>query len=386
MSKPRDDNDLLLAGELPLDPFEGLVRVPAKAKEGAEVLGSPEPLRATLRESIARARRRAPGGPEKPVPMPEGWCDLAAFLGSGLWPGCHVLVGSTGSGKSQFAMQLAVEAVFNHVPVLYVGLELDSLGIDMRFGAVALRHPRPDGTVDLHRHKWSEMYLGEDTDALDALEARADELGDLPFHKELENPYGWPHGRLAELATWFRQKYPEPETGTRPGLVIIDFLQLVTSDEEREELRRTIQRAAYAARQVARSHNLTVLLLSSTARENVAALEGETTILKGKNSVKVPPFGEGNPARFVGTGKESGEVETSADTVLVLGRRKWEDGEPPQGHTHTIGVAKCRARSKHAPKGNPGWFPFYFDGTAFAPAKPEKPATGPNDAEGVFTA
>lgn len=42
-------------------------------------------------------------------------------------------------------------------------------------------------------------------------------------------------------------------------------------------------------------------------------------------------------------GKESGEIEFAADSVLVLLREPWKDGRPPKEGTHVwLAVAKQR--------------------------------------------
>jgi predicted ATP-dependent serine protease len=84
-------------------------------------------LAETMRASAEVCRRRA-RGEEKPVPVP--WPSVAREIGGGLWPGCHVLVGNTGTGKTQFALQLALHAAEQGVPVRYVGFDLDQVAHD----------------------------------------------------------------------------------------------------------------------------------------------------------------------------------------------------------------------------------------------------------------
>ena len=72
----------------------------------------------------------------------------------------------------------------------------------------------------------------------------------------------------------------------------------------------------------------------------------------------------------MGLGKESGEVEYAADSVLVLCREPWDGAEPPPGGTATwLAIAKVRA-------GVPGWVRFTFDGGIFreTPPPPKAPA------------
>ena len=74
---------------------------------------------AILDEALDRMERRVVGD-ERPIPLP--WSNVSAALGGGLWGGTLVtLVGDTGSGKTQWALQLSVHAAEYGVPVCYVG-------------------------------------------------------------------------------------------------------------------------------------------------------------------------------------------------------------------------------------------------------------------------
>lgn len=358
--KPPDENDQLLAGALPADP-EADVTAMRDAEEEARCAALEASrvgnfLDGALTRMDARAR-----GQERPIPLP--WPALSNALGGGLWPGLHVLVGNTGSGKSQLALQAALHAARAGIPVLYVGLELGKIDLVARLIGL------------LSGRRWSRLYLGSDpTELHDVLGRFAEELGELarlPFHLEVASPFGWSYPILWEKARSMRVRYPEtrdpaglPRPGSAPFLVVLDFLQLVSSPAEmHEDLRERIGRAAYIGRAAARDLDAAVLLVSSTARDNYGALNGEK---EGKG----PGLGEGSPARLVGLGKESGEVEYAADSVLVLCREPWEGAEPPPGGTATwLAVAKVRA-------GVPGWVRLAFDGGLFRETpSPPRPAT-----------
>src|SRR6185503_20448221 len=99
MPKLPDDNDRLRAGE-DLDPEAGMVPVDEKGQPRA----APKAIGELFEAAMARMERRALGL-ERPIPMPPTWRAVAGLGGGGWWPGLHVLVGNTGSGKSQFALQ-----------------------------------------------------------------------------------------------------------------------------------------------------------------------------------------------------------------------------------------------------------------------------------------
>lgn len=338
---------------LPLDPFEDTVPmedpavVEARAKAEAEraerlaALGE-QRVGAFLEEAMRRMEARAEGS-ERPVPVP--WKAVADALGGGLWPGLFTVVGNTGSGKTQFALQLALEAAKASVPVLYIGLELGPVDLSARLIGL------------LAGIKWSGLYLGEPA-AVSGLRTRhasaVEALRALPFHLEFGGPFGWSYDQLESKVRTLREAYPEPNgRGSRPMLVVLDFLQLVASTEG-EDIRERIARASYAARAVARSMDVAVVLVSSTSRENYAALDG------GREG-KGPGLGEGSPRRLVGLGKESGEIEYACDAALVLASEPWTNGQLPPAFW--LAVAKGRAVK-------PCWVRLNFDGSAFSEPPP----------------
>lgn len=286
-----------------------------------------------IEEAKARIDARARHD-ERPVTTP--WEPLNDAMGGGLCPGLHVLVGAPGSGRSQFAHQVALHAAQRGTAVAYVALEMDRFQSICRFVGL------------LTGIQWSRIYLGNlDPDEQAKVGAALSALGPLPLYLEEGDALaGWGHQQLAALGERLRTRADEMTgdgvaKGTKLFLLILDYLQLVSSEER--------GRAAYAARSVARRLNGVVLLISSTDRKHYAALNG------GQGKVN----DDGNPARFFGTGKESGEVGFAADSVLVVKRNRWKgDTPPPEGSIAKIGIAKLRA-------GAPSWVPLLFDGSRF---------------------
>ena len=120
--KAPDVNDQLQAtGSVP-DPFEGTNPMADPNSAPAVDLDSEAPTVGALAgEAFDRMRRRASGA-ERALPLP--WSSVTDALGGGLWSGLHVVVGSTGAGKSQLTLQMALHAAEQGIPVLYCGLEL----------------------------------------------------------------------------------------------------------------------------------------------------------------------------------------------------------------------------------------------------------------------
>ena len=296
----------------------------------------------------ARARHQ-----ERPIALP--WPSLNRMFSGGLWPGLHILVGNTGSGKSQFSLQIALHAARQHIPVLYIGLELGQVDLVARL-------------LGLMTHRrWSRLYLGaggtSEMSELESQHAEAlAELQKIPFHLEVCPPMGWSYDGLYAQARAMREQYPLLHgPGSRPFLIVLDFLQLVSSpDGVREELRERIGRAAYAGRAAARDLDAAVLMISSTSRDNYAILGGD-----GKQKL-----GQGSAARLVGLGKESGEVEYAADTVTVLCRdpekESKKNADAEDWSSLWVALAKARAA-------RPDWAELWFNGGWFT--EPRNPGT-----------
>lgn len=293
---------------------------------------------------LARARQQA-----KPVPMP--WPEVERAMGGGLWPGLHVLTGTTGSGKTQFALQVAFKAARVGVPTLYIGLELGELDLTARLLALA------EGESTGHTPpKWSDIYLGKiNSGELERLgREHGPRITELPFHSEFGPPNGWGADKLHERVRGMREMYPETTPGDRPLLVVLDYLQAVGESAGRPlDLRERIGQAAYAGRTVARDHGAAVLMLSSVSRESAKRLR------VGEADDATKPD-ETNPADLVGLGKESGEIEYAADTVLALVSGQYQEHKPTPMH---LALAKMRA-------GRAAWCSLQFDGSTFTPGTP----------------
>lgn len=295
-----------------------------------------------LDQALAKLARRRQGL-DKPVTTQ--FAILDEYLGGGLFTGLHVLVGNTKAGKSQFSLQLAVQAAQAGVPVLYLALELDAPMLVARVVGLL------SGT------RWQSIYLGK----ADPDPAAVERMRSLPLRILTAQPLGWSYDRLLPLVEGVARL-----DGTAP-FVVLDYLQLVVSpgNAGREDLRERIRRAAYAGRMVAMKTDAVVLLISSTARANYEALTGESGAGTGRPNGRHrgdSGLGKGSPDRFIGSGKESGEIEYAADTVLILGSDGWTPSvgaQAVQSATRMwVGVAGTRAGGK-------GWVELRFDGNRF---------------------
>ncbi len=286
--------------------------------------------------SLWRLERRATGE-DKPIPLP--FPHLAPSFGGGLWAGAHYFIGATGSGKTQIALEIAKSAATKGYPVLYIALELGELDLVSRL-------------VTPPAHRWSETFLGRlPAGAWGSLLDMANALRPLPLYFEFGDPRGWPYSQLLQSVEQLRHKHPEG-----PMLVVLDFLQLVgdeslTNPRVRPlEPRARVGNAAYLARQCAKNYGASMLLLSSTARSNYQQLSANDLPEGLEADGRVT-----EPHRFVGTAKESGDVEFSGDTVTAIVRAPLDFDK----ERYLLVTAKSRY-------GAPRWAELHFDGSNFS--------------------
>jgi hypothetical protein len=299
----------------------------------------------------AGARQR---GEELPVPMP--WANLNHTLGGGLWPGNHFLVAGTGVGKSQFTFQTALHAAKQGVPVGLIALELDEMSLAIRIAA------EESGVT------WSKVYNGKASDdEMLRIRAVAPKIASLNIRTDFGQAMGWGYDRLELMAKALR------ETNKKgPILIVLDFIQLIASPEDQRpvDLRERIGLAGYQARNVSRMYDASIVIISSTARQNYGSLNEKLS--KTGLSVDQGHWGSRRIVRYpdnlIGLGKESGELEFSADSLTVLMRPTITAGQ----HDDAIGTLLARGGKVVTcvtPKvraGIPSWFALAFEKGRFA--------------------
>ena len=323
-------------------------------------------LKAVMDKAWKRLEARS-RGEERCLPVP--WPALAKVYDDHepravLRPGVHILVGGTGSGKTQLALALALEAAHDGHPVAYVGLELDTPGIGARLAALEWARIRKGRGVQ-PVERWSVLDWPRTDGGRDALRRVRDEVEDeldkldgmrVSFAGARQGFSADDFGRVCHAVR-------ERSSRERPGLVVLDFLQLlgpgvvVSADGKDErinpddrEIRTRIARAAYVASDAAREGDLAVLLVSATARENYPKLRFEVG--------ETPPV-----ESLVGLGKESGEIEYAATSVLVIARPGEDEGG--MKGLRLVGVAKNR-------HGKTDWALLGWNGSDFHDATDER--------------
>ena len=275
-------------------------------------------------------------GESKPIPV-TSLRELSERLGGGLYGGTVIgLVGQPGAGKTQLALQIALDAAAAGAPVIFFGLEISEQELIARLIGVCTGYP------------WSDIYQGKISPVQFEKCKRAlkEKIENLDFYFEDNGNRPLPYTLLLGIATKIRRQYKDEPKGSRPIVLFIDYLQLLAGATPREDVRERVGKAAYAVRKIANDLNMCVIALSSTARANYGALNEEKQKL-----------GEGNPARFMAAGKESGDIEFAVDSLLVLAR-DWK--QAVKGISRVwVAAAKIRA-------GEPCWVALQFtDGSRF---------------------
>lgn len=325
-----DENDRLVLGILPADPAEGTEPFQSSPPPGrfddegpTSQVGTDEKsvewtkLDQMIPEALRRSEARADGR-EKSIPLP--WKTVGEQFGGGIWPGFHVLVSSTGIGKTALALILSLYAARAGIEVGYVALELESFQLALRV------------LCDEAGVPWSLLYTGKAGPGLRRKAADASpKLTGLPLRFITSTSRRWTVSQIERVAKDLRGRHPETD-GSRPLLLVIDYLQLIGADDVRMNDRERVAAAAGELRAVAITYNLAVLAISSVGRDKQGVLArafGDAGLIYQTDDEGRPTKRRMlNPDAIVGLGRESGDIEYSADSVNVLFRVSgtWEEG------------------------------------------------------------
>lgn len=250
-------------------------------------------------------------------------------LDGGFWAEPYFLIGNTGVGKTQLALQFLHDAVKAGVPGCYISLEVPRNQVVCRVLSIA-------AGVD-----WSPIYRGLDKPGLEELKAIAPKVARYPLHFANVGWDLWSYENLAGVAQEMGATYPNERV-----FIVLDFLQIVGGAYSDEDIRSKVRHAAYTASRICDQMDATVLVLSATARDKYKLCDERQRAPKEK----LPEVGAGVPVWLQGVGKESGEIEFAASNQIVITVNK--DGQ------FYLAIAKSRA-------GRQMWVPVKFDGLRY---------------------
>ncbi|MBT3223061.1 MAG: AAA family ATPase [Proteobacteria bacterium] len=367
------------AGDAPEDAFdrefEQDEEVPYPEDKPAESNQSPDTEASHVKHAVALLiKRLSRPGPAEVFPWPGGDVSrpgsaTTAYGGALLptseqlkWPSIHrllgpwfpgrlgVLVGSTGSGKTAFAVQVA-EAVTRHgAPVLYASAELGRVELAARFIALRSRG-NADEPAMRDGVPWTSIL------AMKTAEPELIEAGKL-LVSECPNLYLWapPSSQRTVEDLAAMTKAVSKAHGGRSPFVVVDYIQRWAPDVGDNGKREAVSGLSARLRELSRPDDdgewpgAAILALSSTARSNYAHLRDVDALtlardggMKGKNWQA--------PVDLVGLGKESGELEYDAPLVMCLASDKGNENEPMGQRAALVVVPKNR----HGHRGSTEW-------------------------------
>jgi replicative DNA helicase len=236
------------------------------------------------------------------VGVPTGFVDLDKCL-AGLQKSNLVIVGARpGMGKTAFALGIALNAaVHDGVPVLYFSLEMSHMEITQRLLAA-------DALVDV-----SAIRTGRLSDADWARIGKSlGRLGEAPIFIDDD-----PSSTIMDI----RAKARRLSAKENIGLVIVDYLQLMTGRQNAENRQVQVAEISRGLKILARELEIPVVALSQLSR-NLDQRADKRPVLSDL--------------------RESGSLEQDADVVLFIYREESKDDSGPGKGSAEVIVAKHR--------------------------------------------
>lgn len=241
----------------------------------------PRALAACVRDALEQIDRRAGG---ELAGLATGYPDLDAVL-AGLRPGQLIVIGARpGGGKTAIglnvAVNIAVAASEGGAPTLFLSLEMPAVEIAGRVLAMS-------SGVPMHRFNKGERLTPDEVRSLNAVNGPSG-VGAAPL---------WIDDRCdlsaAEIASTLRRARRRHGI----GLAVVDYLQLLTPENPKDNRVQQVGTAARRLKQVARQTGVPVVCLCQLNRE-----------VENRNG--------GKPR--LSDLRESGEIEQHADAVVLL--------------------------------------------------------------------
>jgi replicative DNA helicase len=279
-------------------------RIFAISEEGSKSAGGFQSMKGLMGELLKRVTELAERGGSETTGVPTGFADLDRFT-AGLQPGDLVIVaGRPSMGKTAFSLNMAEHVAINEqLPVAVFSMEMSASQLVLRvvgsMGRIDQGHLRTGSLSDaewsslaetMERLQDMQMYIDE-TPALNPLELRA---------------------RARRLARQF---------GGRLGLIVVDYLQLMSSARDGENRATEISEISRSLKALAKELHCPVVALSQLNRD----LE--------KRTDKRPVMSDL---------RESGAIEQDADVILFIYRDEVYNKESKDSGIAEIIISKQR--------------------------------------------
>ena len=266
-----------------------------------------EPIGKILKEKFANLEKIAESGAVSGLPSP--FDELDSYT-SGLQPGELVIVaGRPSMGKTSFAMNLAQHlAIKEKEPVGVFSLEMSSEQLVMRLLC-------SEGRIDSHKLRMGYIKSSEFAE----LAIVAGYLSEAPLYIDDS-----PGITMMEMRAKARRLKAEANV----GLIVVDYLQLITSHDHKENRQQEISAISRSLKALAKELDLPIIVLSQLSR----AVESRG----------------GDKRPMLSDLRESGAIEQDADTVLMIYRPEFYEGEDSEN----AGVAEVIiAKQRNGPTG-----------------------------------
>lgn len=265
-------SDCLLYGSETFSIAEGLRAVADRLEDA----NPGEATMASLMEKVVASARDGEG-----TPLPTPWPNLNAVLKGGIAKGeLAILAARPGMGKTALATCFAVETARRGVPVLFISREVKDLTLGQRIIAREAR-------IDSAFFRQGADHLG---DLMPAIERAANSLAPLPLRILEKSVAPMTPSEIRRLV----------RSTSNCGLVVIDYLQLLTPDTQQVNREREVAEMSRSIKRLALDCDCPVLLLSQLNR-NV------------EESAREPRLSDL---------RESGAIEQDADIVIFLHAEK----------------------------------------------------------------
>jgi len=222
----------------------------------------------------------------------------------GLSPGLYLLAASTGTGKTALAGQIALHVAEHHGPVVFVSMELTDVDLAVRLVSV------------ITNIKKEQLVTGKLSDEQSRCVLQAiDRLSQSRLHMVFGSGYTSSDVRAYALQV-------QAAEGTKPALIVVDYMQLLKDEEGDGRMReRNVSAAARGLKDVSGELGVPVLALVQLNRNRATRVD------------KRPQLADL---------RESGDLENTADSVLGLYRDEIDHPDSDDRGLAELSVLKKR--------------------------------------------
>ena len=242
--------------------------------------------------------------PSEITGLPTGFVDLDR-LTAGLQPGdLIVIAGRPSMGKTAFALNIA-----EHVGV-DLGLPVAIFSLEMSGPQLAMRFLSSVGRLDAHRIRTGRL----NDDEWDKMTVALGKLHNAPIHIDES-------GALNATDLRARARRLARQFGGKLGLIVIDYLQLMTSTRDGENRATEISEISRSIKALAKELQVPILALSQLSR-------------------KVEERNDKRP--LMSDLRESGAIEQDADIILMMYREEYYKPDTQEKGVAEVIIGKHR--------------------------------------------